>query len=323
MRDISRPQVIAIEEHYMDDAVDAFTGRAGGGPPAIREKLADMGEMRLREMDEAGIDIQVLSHCPPGAQVFDPADAAGQARAVNDRLSDFVNGKPDRFAAFAALPTRDPKAAARELERCVGDLGFKGAMIHGLTEGQFHDEDRFWPIFERAAALDVPVYVHPGFPHPEVVKLYYGKYAEKYPPIAQAGWGFTVETATAGIRLILSGVFDKYPNLKIILGHLGEGLPFLLWRINMAFETMGRPDVPAIRFRETFCEHFHITTSGNFSDPALLCCIQELGVDRVLFSVDWPYVANSPGTDWMDNLMLNREDKAKILSGNAKRLLRM
>ena len=316
----TKPQVIAIEEHYLDHEVAKISP---GGPPPISAKLADLGEVRLREMDEAGVDIQVLSHCPPGAQAYGPDEAADKARAINDRLNEVVTGNPDRFAAFATLPTQDPEGSAAELERCVGEFGFKGAMLHGLTAGKFHDEDEFRPIFERAAALDVPVYIHPGFPHPEVIELYYGKYAEKYPPLIQAGWGFTVETATAAIRLVLSGVFDEHPNLQIILGHLGEGLPFLLWRINMAFETMGRPDVPTIRFRETFSRHFHITTSGNFSDPALLCSIQEMGIDRVLFSIDWPYVANAPGTDWMDKLMLNREDKEKILNGNAKRLLRM
>ena len=323
MPDASGTQIIAIEEHYLDEAVDEYTGRRGGGSPIVREKLADLGEVRLREMDAAGIDIQVLSHCPPGAQAFDPSEATQMARAVNDRLAAVVKAKPDRFAGFATLPTRDPEGAARELERCVGDHGFKGAMIHGQTAGKFHDEEEFWPIFERAAALDVPIYIHPGFPNHEVIDLYYGKYREKYPPIVQAGWGFTVETATAGIRMVLSGIFDKYPNLKIILGHLGEGLPFLVWRINMAFETMGRADIPPVRFREQFSEHFWITTSGNFSDPALLCCIQEMGVDRILFSVDWPYVPNEPGTEWMSTLMMSREDKGKILNGNAKRLLKM
>ena len=321
MPDDTKAQVIAIEEHYLDKAVLELSG--GGGPPHISAMLSDMGEARLREMYEAGVDIQVLSHCPPGAQAFGPADAAEQARGINDRLNDVVQGRPDRFAAFATLPTQDPVASAAELDRCVNELGFKGAMLHGLTAGKFHDEEEFWPIFERAAALDVPIYIHPGMPHPEVVNIYYGKYTEKYPPIMQAGCGFTVETATAGVRLVLSGVFDKYPNLKIILGHLGEGLPFLLWRINMAFEKMGRPDVPTVHFRDAFSEHFYITTSGNFSDPALQCTIQEMGIDRVLFSIDWPYVPNTPGTDWMNGLMLNREDKEKILSGNAKRLLKM
>ena len=319
----SKPLVIAIEEHYLDPEVDEKTGNRAGGGPEVRKRLADLGEVRLKEMDEAGIDIQVLSHCPPGAQAFDKETAAAQAKSVNDRLNEVVQAKPDRFAAFASLPTRDPAGAADELERCVDKLGFKGAMVHGLTDGLFIDDQRYWPIFERAQALDVPIYVHPAPPHPQVIDLYYKDYAEKYPAILSAGWGFTVETATSGLRLVLSGVFDKYPNLKIILGHLGEGLPFLLWRINHAFANMGRPDVDPVPFRDIFCEHFYITTSGNFSNPALLCTVMEMGVDRILFSVDWPYVDNAPGTTWMEDVPLSREDREKILHGNAQQLLRM
>jgi predicted TIM-barrel fold metal-dependent hydrolase len=319
----SKPLVIAIEEHYLDPEVDAKVGgKAGGGAP-VRERLFDLGELRLKEMDEAGIDIQVLSHCPPGAQAFDGQTAAEQARGVNDRLNEVVKAKPDRFAGFATLPLRDPAGSAAELDRCVQELGFKGAMVHGLTDGIFIDDERYWPIFERAQALDVPIYVHPGPPHPQVVELYYKDYVQKYPSILSAGWGFTVETATAGLRLVLSGVCEKYPGLKIIIGHMGEGLPFLLWRINHAFSRMGGPGADPVQFREIFCEHFYVTTSGNFSDPALLCTIMEMGADRILFSVDWPYIENAPGTAWMEHVPLSKEDRVKILNGNAKRLLKM
>ncbi len=320
---VNETLVIAIEEHYLDPEVDEKVNRRAGGNEETRKRLADLGEIRLKEMDEAGIDIQVLSHCPPGAQAFDAETAAKQAESVNNRLSETVKANPDRFAAFASLPTRDPVGAANELERCVDKLGFKGAMVHGLTDGLFMDDKRFWPIFERAAALDVPIYLHPAPPHPQVIEIYYKDYAEKYPVILGPGWGFTIETATAGLRLVLSGVFDAYPNLKIILGHMGEGLPFLTWRINHAFTKMGRPDVEPVPFRDIFCEHFYITTSGNFSNPALLCTVMEMGVDRILFSVDWPYIENAPGTEWMEGVPLSREDRVKILNGNAKRLLKM
>jgi len=314
-------QVIAIEEHYLDPVVDEKVGGKAGGGPDTRKRLADLTDLRVKEMDAAGIDIQVLSHCPPGAQAFGPEDAADQARGVNDRLNETVRANPDRFAAFATLPTQDPAGAADELERCVDKLGFKGAMIHGLTRGElFFDDKRFWPIFERAAALDVPLYMHPAIPHPDVIKAYYEDYLDEFPGLLTAGWGFTVETATQGIRLVLSGVFEAYPSLQIILGHLGEGLPFLLWRIDHA---LSRPGNKPLSFRDVFSEHFYITTSGNFSDPALLCSIQELGVDRILFSVDWPFVANDPATAWMESLHLSNEDKDKILNGNAKQLLRM
>ena len=314
-------QVIAIEEHYWDIEVSAqLTTADAGGPSAIQERLEDLGELRIREMDEAGIDVQVLSHAPPATQRMEPEMSVALSIGANDRLAEFVATQPDRFAAFAALPTPDPQAAAAELERTVTQHGFKGAMIHGLTDGVFIDDERFWPIFERAAALDVPLYIHPAMPHPAVVDAYYQPYVEDFPGFLTAGWGFTVETATAGIRIVLSGVLDAYPNTKIILGHMGEGLPFLMWRIDSA---LARPGNKPLSFRDAFSEHFYITTSGNFSDPALLCSIQELGVDRILFSVDYPFVPNPPGVEWIESVHLNNEDKDKILNGNAKKLLRL
>ena len=318
-----KPRVIAIEEHYLDSVVDEALGGMGGGGGPVRDRLADMDGDRITEMDEAGVDVQVLSHCPPGAQIFEADKAGEMARGLNDRLQAVILARPDRFAGFAALPTRNPEAAADELERCVTQLGFKGGMVHGLTENQFIDMPRFRPIFTRAAALDVPIYIHPNWPHAAVVDAYYKDYAEKYPSIVTAAWGFTVETATSGLRLILSGIFEELPNLKIILGHLGEGLPFSAWRIDESLRAFSRPDVPVIPFRELFRKHFWITTSGNFSDPALMCCAMELGIDRILFSVDWPYVENAPGTDWMARIPFGTEDREKILHGNAETLLKM
>ncbi|HWO91204.1 MAG TPA: amidohydrolase family protein [Methylomirabilota bacterium] len=315
-----KPLVIALEEHYYDPEVAKTFDGPEGRAPEIRRRLDDLGELRLKEMDEAGIDVQVLSHGAPSTQRLDAPTAVRLARDANDRLAKVIAARPDRFAGFAALPTPDPKAAATELDRAISELGFKGAMVHGLTNGVFFDDKRFWPIFERAQALDVPLYVHPAAPHSAVVDAYYKDYVKDFPAILNAAWGFTVETATQGIRLVLSGVFDAYPDLKIILGHMGEGLPFLLWRIDHA---LSRPGNRRISFREQFSRHFYITTSGNFSTPALLCSMMELGVDRILFSVDWPFVQNVPGTKWMSELQLSAEDKTKILSGNAKRLLKM
>ncbi len=315
-----KPLVIALEEHYYDPEVAKTFDGPEGRAPEIRRRLDDLGELRLKEMDEAGIDVQVLSHGAPSTQRLDAPTAVRLARDANDRLAKVIAARPDRFAGFAALPTPDPKAAATELDRAISELGFKGAMVHGLTNGVFFDDKRFWPIFERAQALDVPLYVHPASPHSAVVDAYYKDYVKDFPAILNAAWGFTVETATQGIRLVLSGVFDAYPDLKIILGHMGEGLPFLLWRIDHA---LSRPGNRRISFREQFSRHFYITTSGNFSTPALLCSMMELGVDRILFSVDWPFVQNVPGTKWMSELQLSAEDKTKILSGNAKRLLKM
>jgi predicted TIM-barrel fold metal-dependent hydrolase len=315
-----KPFVIALEEHYYDPELAATFDGPEGRAPETRRRLDDLGDLRLKEMDEAGIDVQVISHGAPSTQRLDAASAVRLARNANNRLAQVIAAHPDRFAAFAALPTSDPKAAADELQRTVTQLGFKGAMVHGLTNGVFFDDKRFWPIFERAQALDVPLYVHPAVPHSAVVEAYYRDYLADFPTLQTAAWGFTVETATQGIRLVLSGVFDAYPDVKIILGHMGEGLPFLLWRIDHA---LSRPGNRPVSFREQFSRHFYITTSGNFSTPALLCSMMELGVDRILFSVDWPFVANIPGTQWMNDLQLSAEDKIKILSGNAKRLLKM
>jgi predicted TIM-barrel fold metal-dependent hydrolase len=315
--------VIALEEHYADPAVQAAQQASGGPPPYMADmlaKLPDLGEARLREMDEAGIDVQVLSHVPSAVQQLNPESAVELAVGANDRLAEAIARHPDRLAGFAALPTPDPRAAADELERSVRDLGFKGAMIHGRTQGAFHDDRRFWPIFERAQALDVPIYLHPGPPHPAVAEAYYQDYVADFPWLASAAWGYTIDTATQALRMILSGLFEEYPTLQVILGHLGEGLPFLLDRMDESLKRAGnRP----IEFKQTFCDHFHVTTSGNFSTPALLCTILEVGVDRVLFSVDWPFVDNAPGTQWMETVPLSEEDRAKVLGGNARRLLKM
>ena len=316
----AKPYVIALEEHYLDPEIKQATGRTDAiGPRQLIERLDDLGELRLREMDDAGIDFQVLSHSIPGLQGVDAATGVPLAQRANDRLAEAVRAHPDRFAGFAALPTADPRAAADELERTVTKLGFKGAMINGLTGGVFHDDERFWPIYERAAALDVPIYIHPALPQAAVVETYYKGYVEKHPGLLRAGWGFTVETATQGIRFVLSGVFDAHPGLKIILGHMGEGLPFYLWRISYGL----RQSMSERTFREIFCEHFWITTSGFFSDPALLCCMMEMGIDRILFSVDYPFMENAPGAEWIKTLPLSAEDQQKLLNGNARRLLKL
>ena len=313
--------VIAIEEHYWDEEMAShYVGVEASRAPDIARRLADLGALRIREMDEAGIDVQVLSHGAPSGQKLAADVAVAVTRRANDRLAAAIAAHPTRFAGFAALPTSDPQAAADELERTVAELGFKGAMIHGLANGSFIDDKRFWPIFERAERLDVPIYLHPSVPHPAVMDAYYKEYAEAYPMVIRAAWGYTVETATQAIRLVLSGAFEAYPKLKIILGHLGETLPFLVWRID---QTLSRPGHKSIGFRDVFSNNFYITTSGNFSDPALLCCVMEMGVDHILFAVDYPFVANQPATRWIESVPLADADKAKILSGNAKQLLRM
>jgi predicted TIM-barrel fold metal-dependent hydrolase len=313
--------VIAIEEHYNDGEL---AGSGTGYAPDVLSRLRDLGEGRLRAMDDAGIDMQVLSlGAPFGAANPQelPAEAAiALTRRANNCLAAACAAHPTRFAGFAALATQVPDAAARELERCVKGFGFKGALVHPRTDGLFLDHKRFWPIFETAEKLDVPLYLHPAMPHPAVTEIYYGDYAQDFPVLPGAAWGFTVETATQAIRLILAGVFGAYPRLNIILGHLGEALPFLLWRANMA---LSRPGQGNIKFRECLSRNFHVTTSGNFSTPALLCTMLELGIDRIMFSVDYPFVANQDGMDWVKTLQLSSNDMDKLLGGNAKRLLKL
>ena len=312
--------VIAIEEHYWDEELEkTFTGSEAGRPGEQFNRLHDFGPLRIKEMDDAGIDIQVLSHGAPSTQKLPAETAVAMATRVNDRLAAIVAKNPTRFAGFAALPTAVPEAAADELER-TAKLGFKGAMLHGLSNGEFLDDKKFWPIFARAEKLDLPIYLHPSQPHPDVIKTYYAGYVKDFPMLPRATWGYTVETATLAIRLVLSGVFEQHPKLKIILGHLGETLPFLVWRVD---HTLARPGQKSVSFRDVFCNNFYVTTSGNFSNPALLCCVMEMGIDRILFAVDWPFVMTPPATKWMEGVPLCDEDKAKILSGNAKRLLKM
>lgn len=311
--------VVALEEHYWDpEMVAHFQGQEGRS--ALSKLLEDVGDVRLRAMDEAGVDMQVLSHGAPAAQKMSPDACVEVTHRVNDRLAEVCARHPTRFAGFAALPTPAPEKAAEELHRCVTDLGLKGAMIHGLTNGLFLDDKRFRPIFEVAEKLDVPIYLHPSVPHPEVMKAYYDTYAEEFPMVIRAAWGFTVETATQAIRLVLGRVFEAHPNLNIILGHLGETLPFLLWRIDQALSRAGQGK---LSFREQFCRHFHVTTSGHFSTPALLCTMMELGIDRIMFAVDYPYVENAEGMDWIGTLQLSGDDTRKLLSGNAQRLLKL
>ncbi|MGZ5805358.1 MAG: amidohydrolase family protein [Xanthobacteraceae bacterium] len=315
----SRPQVIALEEHYWDrELVATYHGGDIIRAPELEKRLYDLGELRLKEMDEAGVDYQVISHGASSAQNL-PADIAlDLTRRVNDRLHDAVKQHPKRLGGFAAVPTHDAKAGADELERCVTKLGFHGGMLHGLANGVFLDDQRFWPIYERAEKLDVPMYFHPAAPQQVVVDRYYKEYVQVAPAILSAGWGFTVEAATTALRLCLSGVFEKYPNLKCVLGHLGEGIPFLIARMDEALSRGSK-----VKFRETFSNHFHVTTSGFFSNPALLCTMQELGIDRIMFSIDWPFVKNTTGTEWLKTVPLCQEDKIKLMNGNAKKLLKI
>ena len=307
------PKVIALEEHFTSPGLRALRGEKD---TPIQRKLDDLGELRIREMDEAGIDLQVISENNPATQNLDAETAVKLARASNDVLHEAVRRRPDRFAGFATLPTPDPKAAADELERAVAKLGFRGAMIMGLTQGHFMDHKRFRPIFERAVGLDVPLYIHPTPPHPAVQEAYF----KEYPVLAVAPLGFTLEILTHTFRLIVSGLFDEFPSLKIIVGHLGETAPFLLWRTdNILSERAPMPRA----FAEYYREHFWLTTSGAFSNSALTCSIAEMGAEKILFSIDWPFMSNRAGRKWMDAAPVSDHDRKLILGENAKKLLKL
>lgn len=311
--------VVTIEEHFWDPDLDAYMcGPQAARAPYIWTRLQDFEDLRLREMDAAGVDVQVLSLTAPSLQNTPPGKAAELARRSNDKLAAIVARRPDRFDAFAALPTPDPDAAVMELERAIGDLGFKGALVTGLTHGVFLDDVRFRPLLAAAERLEVPIYIHPSWAHPDVVRTWLAEHAERAPLTVQGVWAFTLETATQALRLIVSGALDEYPNLSIMLGHMGEGLPFLLWRINNTF-VAEHPDRRS--FREVFTSQFSVTTSGFFSTPALQCVIAEIGIDQVMFSVDYPYARFDKAIPWLHSLAMPEADLRKFLSGNAARLL--
>lgn len=310
--------MIAIEEHYRSPEVSAAVGGAPR-PPDVEARLADLGERRLADMDAAGIDLQVLSHVG-GAEMLEPAVAIPLVRAENDRLARVVAGRPDRFQAFALLPVGDPEAAADELARTVGELGFRGAMVSGRPAGRFMDDPVFDPLWARAEALGVPIYLHPAPPPGAVVEAYYAGFRpEVSRSLATFAWGWHIETAIHVLRLIAGGVFDRFPRVQVVVGHMGEALPFMLDR---AAERLS-PSVTGLE-RELpgyFRENVHVTTSGFFTEALLRCAVDVLGADRVMFSVDYPFSDNREGRDFLDQAPLSDADRERIAHGNAERLL--
>ena len=311
--------VIAVEEHFMHAALaEHFAAASRQQPAPLIDRLYDFVGIRVDEMDEAGIDMQVLSHQSPGSQRLADDVAPAACRSVNDALAAVIAESPDRFQGFAMIPTMLPHAAADELQRAVEELGLKGAMIHGMSRGEMIDGEAYWPIFARAEKLGVPIYLHPALPDKEVTARYYAPYDKSHPMFTRAAWGFGVEAGTQAIRLILSGVLDRHPDLKIILGHLGEALPFWIPRIDESLRrTVGTP----VDFHAAFRRNFWITTSGFFADDALLLCLQMLEPERILFAVDWPYADNRKGVDWMREAPVDDVTRNAIFSGNAKQLL--
>ena len=324
-------RTITIEEHFLSDAFREVMKRQapsqGGGSNAAfiaqqEAKLADLGSTRLKDMDAGGIDLQVISHTASGIVPLSGTEAVRLARAANDQLAAAVAAHPDRFAGFATLPMTEPEAAVDELDRAVRSLGFKGAMINGTTNGRFLDDPSFLPILERAVTLDVPIYVHPGMPPAAVREAYYSGFDQAVSYfLSTSGWGWHSEVGIHALRLILAGVFDRLPGLQIIIGHMGEMIPFMLARINNVLTPVAKHLQHAVP--EYFLQNFYITTSGFFTDPPLLLAMQVVGVDRIMFSVDYPFSTNEQGRAFLDHVSLSPADKEKISHLNVERLLRL
>ena len=321
---MTRVRTIALEEHFL---TPELAGPPGTGPvamwgPQVGDQLRDLGQARLADMDAAGIDLQVISHVAPAAQGLGGAEGVTRAREANDRLAGAVRAHPERFAGFATLPTADPPAAADELDRAAGELGLIGALVHSTlgSNGAFLDDARFAPLLERFERLDVPLYLHPA-PPPAALRdtLYHGLPPAVAGRLATGAWGWHAEAGLHVLRMIATGVFDRHPGLRLIVGHCGEMVPFMLDRI----DAMLRPPGLALKPSEYFLRNIWVTTSGLFSLPPVLCTVQVLGVDRVLFSVDYPFGDNAAGRALLDTLPLAPADVARIAGGNAERLLRL
>jgi gamma-resorcylate decarboxylase len=319
---------VTLEDHFAIEATlgdsQPFGTHVWG---ELRHRLLDFQDQRLRLMDASGVEIMIASLNAPAIQgITDLRRAAELARQANDVLAQEVAKRPDRFAAIAALPMQDPDMATSELQRCIRDLGFKGALVNGYSQAQdsnkpiHYDLPQYRSFWRALADLDVPFYLHPRPPMPGISPLYDG-----HPWLFGPTWSFAAETGLHALRLIGSGLFDELPRLKIILGHLGEGLPFYLWRMDNRNNWMKAPHKYAARKRvaDYVRSNFYITTSGHFSTPALVDSIAELGADRVMFSVDYPFEDFSDAADWFDSAEISEADRHAIGRSNAMKLFRL
>lgn len=320
-------QRIAVEETFslpeVLDAMRALLEREPDREPGLSappyvvtdtiQALYDLGEGRIAAMDAARVDRQVLSLWSPGVQVFDPAQGTELARLVNDRLVEAIRARPERLAGLATVAPQDPEAAAQEIERAVSGLGLNGVLINSHTNSEHLDDPKYWPILEAAQALDTPIYLHPRNP-PVQMHEAFADYT-----MGGALWGFAMETSQHVVRLLMSGVFDEFPDLTIVLGHMGEGLPFWLDRLD---QVSSRPGMPELRRRpsEYFRDNFVITTSAMFWDPVLEFCIAAVGADRILFGIDSPFAPAARGTEWLDAAPISDTDRRRIYQENAERV---
>jgi hypothetical protein len=289
----------------------------------LSPRLADITGERLRSMDNNGISLQILSVAGAGADLLNSKEGPAFAKQYNDTIAEKITDHPDRFAAFAHLPMSAPQDAADEMERTIKAYGFKGALINGLTNDKFLDNLEFAPILQRAELLDVPIYLHPGLPPKAVVDAYYSSLPKHSGMLLSiAGWGWHSETAIHVLRLIISGTFDRYPKLKLIIGHMGEMLPMMMVRCDNAF----KPEKVGINQRsviETLREQVFITTSGIFTNPPLMTAIDTFGIDNIMFSVDYPFSTNEQGREFLDKISLSSDQVEKIAHGNADKLLKL
>jgi uncharacterized protein len=327
-------RTVALEEHFavpsiagrIDKAVLARRGYRPRTPPkdapSPLELLAEVGERRLKSMNDAGISMQVLSNSGPGPDLVAGPDGVAMARETNDQLAKIVADRPDRFAGFAALPLQSPDAAAKELSRAVKELGFVGAMVHGTTEGRFLDHASFDQILAAAEELDVPIYIHPHIPPEPVRQAYFSDLPTGAGRVLEtAGWGWHSETAIHVLRMVVAGTLDRHRRLKLIIGHMGEMLPMMLDRADQVFaldvDHLQRP------VSRTVLDQVWITTSGIFNEPPFLAALLTFGIDRIMFSVDYPYAPDALGRKFLERISLSPGDMEKLTHGTADALLKL
>jgi len=325
----ARPKLHSVEESFMIPEIVSELSRIVGGVPSMRSgpiagpfmpRLLDIGAGRIAEMDADGVDVQVLAVSAPGVQKFEPQTALSLAKLANDRLSDAIRANPTRFAGLAVAPPQAAAEAAKELERAVTRLGLSGIVINSHTNGEYLDQPKFWPLLEAAEALGVPIYLHPREPEDNMAKTLLAKTG------FTVGWGYAVETGTHALRMIAAGVFDRFPKLQIVLGHLGEGIPFFLDRIDgrYPFEmaVTGAKPLPR-KPSDYFRQHFTVATSGmNFKEP-LRAVIDILGADRVMFAADYPMENQRVEVDAYHAIPLSDEERRQVSELTARRVFRL
>jgi predicted TIM-barrel fold metal-dependent hydrolase len=313
--------LIALEEHVLPADLVERVWSTSEAPEAITAKLVEVGEQRLRVMDEAGIGMQVLSVVAPGSQQVPAEHAVDLSRQLNDRCAEAVSAHPDRFNALASLPTQDPDAAIAEAKRAITELGFCGVVLNGHTHGRFLDAPEFDELLAAIAELDVPIYLHPTYPPPEVAAVYFGGLPEQTGrALGTAAWGWHAETGLHVLRLAATGVFDRHPNLQIVVGHMGENLPFSLMRADAVLSRIN-PDAPSVA--DVVREHVHITICGYTTTPPLLCALQVFGADRIMFSSDYPFGDPVLHAKFLAEVPISPADRDKIGYRNAQQLFRL